>query len=528
MTKREFEELRREIRERKPPLRHPDHPRPITRRQMLAQGFIGGAAMIASPSLFGFFRGHGDAWAQAQQCGVSGSGGRVPFICIDLGGGANIAGSSVLTGGAGGQLDFLSDSAYSKLGLPNNQRPQVVGTENLAGDPADPTGLRWHPDSPFLKGIRETASVATLTNTDGCVVCARSDNDTQNNPHNPMYGINKAGANGALVSLIGTNNSDSGGRSVAPMSMIDLSVRPVRVSDPGDAMGLVDTGKLASLLPNAGDAEAVIEAAKRMTDAKLDPHMTEDAVVEQLIRCSYVESQSLAAVSPASLNPMADPLIVGQANSIFTTADLANNKFESTATVMKLVCNSFAGAGTIAFGGYDYHNGTRATGEERDFEAGMCIGAILEYSARLTPPTPVMIYVFSDGSVASDGQIDNTADQTVNGRTVPGGGGKGVWRGDNSGTSAGFFLVFDPTARPALTDPARQQIGYYRTDNGSVETGATVVSNNVDVLAEWVVLNFLALHGDEGTIDTVLPGNGLSAGGPIGNLIAFSKLPSLP
>ncbi len=528
MTKREFEELRREIRDRQRPLMHPDHPRPMTRRQLLAQGFITSAAMIASPSLFGFFRGHNDAWAQAQQCGVASGGGRVPFLCIDLGGGANIAGSSVLVGGPGGQRDFLSDSAYVKLGLPTDQRPQIVGDENLAGDPVDPTGLRWHPDSAFLKGIRATASVATLTNTDGTVVCARSDNDTQNNPHNPMYGINKAGADGTLVSLIGTNNSDSGGRSVAPMSMIDLSVRPVKVSDPGEAMGLVDTGKLATLLPNSGDAEAVIEAAKRVTDMKLDPHMTEDAVVEQLIRCSYVESQSLAAVSPASLNPLTDPLIVGQANSIFQAADLANRKFEATATVMKMVCNGFAGAGTVAFGGYDYHNGTRATGEERDFEAGMCIGAILEYSARLTPPTPVMIYVFSDGSVASDGQIDNTADQTVNGRTVPGGGGKGVWRGDNSGTSAGFFLVFDPTGRPPLTDPSRQQIGFYRSGNGSIETGATVVSNNVDVLAEWVVLNFLAIHGDEAQIDTTLPGHGLAAGGPVSDLIAFQKLPSLP
>ena len=49
---------------------------------------------------------------------------------------------------------------------------------------------------------------------------------------------------------------------------------------------------------------------------------------------------------------------------------------------MKLVVNGFAGAGTIEFGGYDYHDGTRATGEVRDFEAGQAIGAVLEYAAR--------------------------------------------------------------------------------------------------------------------------------------------------
>ena len=40
MERREFEELRRQARDRDQPLKHPDHPRPVTRRQMLAQGFI--------------------------------------------------------------------------------------------------------------------------------------------------------------------------------------------------------------------------------------------------------------------------------------------------------------------------------------------------------------------------------------------------------------------------------------------------------------------------------------------------------
>ena len=58
-----------------------------------------------------------------------------------------------------------------------------------------------------------------------------------------------------------------------------------------------------------------------------------------------------------------------------------------TASVMKLVINGYAGAGTIALGGFDYHDGTRATGETRNFQAGQMIGAVLEYAQRTASPS---------------------------------------------------------------------------------------------------------------------------------------------
>ena len=116
---------------------------------------------------------------------------------------------------------------------------------------------------------------------------------------------------------------------------------------------------------------------------------------------------------------------------------------------MKMVIDGYAGAGTIEMGGYDYHDGTRATGETRDFKAGQCIGACLEYAARVG--VPLMIYVFSDGSLVSNGMIDNS----VAGR------GKGVWTADNTATAASLMLVYDPrAARP----PCSNQIGSYNAD----------------------------------------------------------------
>ena len=133
---------------------------------------------------------------------------------------------------------------------------------------------------------------------------------------------------------------------------------------------------------------------------------------------------------------------------------------------MKMVLDrARAGAGTITMGGYDYHTGNRTAGESRDLRAGRCIGACLEYADRIG--IPLMIYVFSDGSVFSNGMQDANAN------------GKLVWTGDNSTTACSFFLVYNPAGRPTLLAPSQQQLGYFRP-NGSVETSATPFANNVN------------------------------------------------
>jgi hypothetical protein len=168
------------------------------------------------------------------------------------------------------------------------------------------------------------------------------------------------------------------------------------------------------------------------------------------------------------------------------TADLNGGFYEKVAAVMKLVIDGRASAGTISEGGYDYHNGTRATGELRDLRAGIGMGMCLEYAAIMRKP--VMIYAYSDGSLASNGRIDDSVD----------GRGKGEWTGDNSSTAASFFLVYDPVAQPVLRNgPQSQQLGWMRA-SASVETsGTTPGANNVNLLAQMVMLNYLALHGEE-------------------------------
>ena len=69
-----------------------------------------------------------------------------------------------------------------------------------------------------------------MANTTGTIIPALSQNDTNTNPHNPMYGIWQAGARGALLDLIGSDSSVSGGNSMAPPTMINVAAQPTKIS----------------------------------------------------------------------------------------------------------------------------------------------------------------------------------------------------------------------------------------------------------------------------------------------------------
>ena len=508
------------------PLKHESHKRPVTRRDFLAQGFLTGAASVVAPSILGALMNPRVANALSGDinpgniCNIQAGAGKIPFICFDLAGGANIAGSNVLVGQQGGQMDFLSTAGYSKLGLPGNMVPNASVTGNFIDTQL---GLAFHTDSAFLRGMMTRIQPTTAARINGAVIAARSENDTGNNPHNPMYGIAKAGANGQLLTLIGSRSSDSGGNSMAPLAMMDPTIRPTKIDRTSDATGLVDTGELATLLAPA-DTVAVMESMERISLAKLGVSNTklvaaEDDRVKKLVRCGYVKAANLTEQfsTPAALNPELDPDIKGP-TGIFTAAEFdSDGEFEKTSAVMKLVVSGFAGAGTVEMGGFDYHTGDRMTGEARDFRAGVCMGACLEYAARRN--VPLMLYVFSDGSLSSNGTIDNST----------GGRGKGVWTGDNQATAAAFFLVFNPAGRPALFSgdsvPAgrHQQIGYYRA-SGDIETASSPAGNAVNLLVETVLLNYMALHGEQGQFSTLFPGNGLGSATLQDSLTAFNPI----
>jgi hypothetical protein len=530
------------------PLRLQEHSRPRTRREFVAQSFMTGAATVIGPTLLGMLAAPraaratlaGDISPLLAPCGITTGAGKIPFICFDLAGGGNIAGSNVLVGGPKGQLDFLSVAGYNKLGLPGTMVPSPSTTGNFIDSSF---GLRFHSDSAHLRGMKARTSAKAMAGTNGTVIPALSQNDTNVNPHNPMYGIYQFGARGGLLNLIGSESSLSGGNSMSPPTMVIAAAQPTKVSSSADTQGLVSTGQLSSLLPNPTDVTNVLESMKRISDAKygvVQAYSSSTATTAALNTaalgpngiqaCSYTKAAYIVDKynSPSAVNPDVDPNIVGPSGIFNTTEYQANSDYQKTAAVMKLVIDGNAAAGTIEMDGFDYHTGDRATGEARDFNLGNCIGACLEYAARVGKP--VMIYVFSDGSLASSGMIDNSV----------GGRGKGVWTADNQNVAATYFLVYNPAGKPvaAQSNPELSlQLGYFNPD-GSQNTTSSPAGNNVPNLVQMVVLNYMALHSASAinAFPTLWPGagmtgpnlnNGLGTGSALEPLIAFQPLAGL-
>lgn len=406
--------------------------------------------------------------------------GKVPVLIIDLSGGANIAGSNVMVGGAGGQNDYLTD--YRKLGLPNSMLPSISGQTNNA------LGLSFHSDSGILRGILANTSAAVRSRVDGIVFCADSNDDTGNNPHNPIYWLARAGAAGDLATLAGTQNSDSGGRSTIPIASMDPTLRPVRLNRPEDAINLINLGKLSTLFPT-DKAKAILKATERMSSRHLASfnQQTLPQQLKTLAECGYIQSQEIIdRFTPEAVNAALDPAVT----SLF---DLGNTSERRVATMVKLMLDGRLGAATVEKGGYDYHDQTRATGEIRDFEAGVLIGKAMALAN--AKAKDLLIYVLTDGGVsASRTQIDNSD----NGR------GKLIWTGDSGDTGATFMLLYRHSGRPELRSTNRQ-IGSF-TNNGVLQT-SSIVANSVTNLSKAVVANYLALYGEEGQLADVVGDN---------------------
>jgi hypothetical protein len=510
------------------PLLHPNHKRPVTRRELLGAGLATAPAVVVGPALLAAALKPNSAKAATLsadiqallakgQCDVATKAAGVPVICFDLAGGANLVGSEVLVGVKGGQANFLSTAGYGKQGVPGNMVPSAAGFVDSS------FGLLWHSDGAILRGMKTKATTpATAANTNGAVICAMSQNDTGNNPHNPMYGIAMAGARGTLLNLVGNQSSVSGGNSAAPMYMIDPLFQPTTIAVPADDVALVSTGGA----PADSVSVAVLESQARISggSALYDPAITagtefaqvsngasppvntttgsvlagmqlypnipaKDVALKNQVRCAYAQAAYTAATfgNPQALDPTKDLAIIGGATPIFTAADFMDSDVRKTAAVMKLVCNGFAAAGTISLGGYDYHDSTRATGETRNFKAGQMIGAVLEYAQRIG--SPLMVYVFSDGSLTSSAMVDNST----------AGRGKLSWQGDNQSVASTFFLVYSPNGRPQpINGAAGQQIGWFTSD-GSVDSTSSPCANSVGQISEAMLVNYMALAGQPAT-----------------------------
>lgn len=452
------------------PMLHEGH-KLRTRREFMAHGLLGMTAFTLAPSVL---MAPGRAHAQSAECAPPVFEGMTPVIIIELAGGGNLPGGNVMVGGPGGQEDFLA--SYESLGLPADMHPSRSGQLNSE------LGLRFHSDSGILLGVRSIASNTTRRNIDGAVFCTASSDDTANNQFNPMYWLNKAGAKGQVNQIGGAT------RSMVPIESENPSIAPVRVTSNRDAMNLVSLGTALNAYSD-DKIGGMMDALSRISGNKLNSMSRRSLpeVIKGLLGCSYQQTKAqVATFSPSALDANADTL----ANTVFANVTNAGIR-DRVKPITKLVLDGYVGVGSIVLGGYDYHDGGRASGENRDFELGQVMGAIFELAAR--KQKDVAIIVITDGGVSANKNIDNSA----------GGRGKFGWAGDSGQRSASMMMVYKHDGAPNLRNRDRRQIGHFRA-NGAVETSAALTGNSVVNMSKALVANYLALHGEEGKLESVV------------------------
>lgn len=445
------------------------HKRPRSRRELIGQGYMAGISSIVMPSFLSLVTQR----AYGLECAMEADTKKqpVPFISLDLAGGPNIAGGNVMVGGIGGQTDFLSEGAYATLGLATK-----VSEMNLVSLNGTNDSLMFHSSSQFLAGFRTKAIEATTANMDGVIFCTSSVDDTNSNPHNPAYWINKAGLTGSLVQLVGTRNSDSGGNGASPAASINLANRPVLIANPESTTSLVDLGLLGNLL-NPEKAEKVIKAISSMSQTHVARFNDKalPAKLKDLVNCGYINSGALISqFGPANLDPRQDPVFA--ANPGFGNNFAGSNAASSA--VAKLVLDGLAGAGTIQFGGYDYHSATLDHQSKLDFDAG------------------VQEIALNNVLVQRRGSFSAKANTAINDRYR--------FDSDSGEQSATVMLIYDPNGKPKIRNN-RRQVGSY---NASGAVGNTAItSNSVETLTKLIVANYLALSGREGDLSKIVGDN---------------------
>ena len=462
----------------------------LSRRQFLQKGGDSAVGYVFLPSLATIL--HNQlALAKDNVCkkeANAGSGNMPAFVAIDLRGGGNIAGNNVIVYDKDGRTPLNS---YTGLGLVDALHPKNNGMVNTE------LGLPFHTHSGILRGIKEVvSSTAVLNRVNGCVICTQSADDTSSNKLASAPGIFLAGSKGTKLPLVGTSPSLPNGSGGNSISGFTTGVTPTYISS------IYSINEIFG--PNYYWQEGQLQGALKLINSMSDLQIKRFArlgLSEQkaaMIRCGYLNAGETLVLH--SQNPSASPLDPRSDGSGVPSNTIDrylnnNNVSEAAVETAFLALKGFAGAGTIALGGYDYHDGTATTGEAKDVEAGRVIGMVLDMAAALQKK--VMIHVYTDGGVDGNG----TAEIDINGARVP----KAVWTGDAEVRSAAFVLVYDPSGAPVLDF---QQMGAFKSaTGGSVDINPgkhNRISQDPYAQASVVVANWLAWQGRQSEFSSII------------------------
>jgi len=486
------------------------HKVPKTRRQFLAHGLVSGVSTAVLPTFLTMLTRTNIAFAEQIDCAEAVFKEGLPYVCIDVAGGCNIAGSNAMVSmvkDSRVQDDASSSSPgdYIRLGITPEEAPSNSGKVETK------YGLHFHRASGFLDGMRKIleplGEELKMPNgrpisdgVDGLIFCTRTADDSATNPINTVFQANRAGAKGKLVQLVGNSGTATGARSSAPASQIDSKLRPTQINNYNGAKGLLSlgnklTGEGAGYFYQTGvegtdakDTERVksfMNRISKMNSAKINEikKMGSTEQIANVLKCSSNDAKNLFdKYSASALDPANDMAI-----STIYGGDQAQG------AVAKLVLDNIAGAGTITIGGGDYHGNPAMTTHNTDVNVGRAIGRLIRTA--MEKGKNLVIHVYTDGGVAGD---SGGATEPV---VVEGIGevAKVRWTGDSGTRSSAIMIVYkhnhDGTPlvkKNASNVPERQVGGFVKA--GGVDQNS-IIGNSTENLWKAIMINYLAAQG---------------------------------
>lgn len=442
------------------------HKKPVSRRDFLATGLIPFSASLVMPSWLQIFAKAGEAQAADLVCRSGAAADLCPFISLKLSGGAGLSANFVPHDQG---LQLLP--SYSKMGLGK------AGNFNIVREFAN--SAPFYELSGVLQGIRATASRTTLSKANFIGVPARSQDDSSGNKFDITGLVSKTGLNGKILTNLGRRDTETGA------NILPAYVRPAsplvvnRFEDVVGALGV--SGSLAGL--SQTQKSALFNTVSSVTASQTEQLATLSggSLLSRLIQCANIDNEALISnAGNLNIDPLGNPMVATVWGLTAQTSKASQDYV--FATMVYNAVNRNAGTVNLDIGGYDYHNGTRTSGDAKDLEAGLVIGRILETLSVMNSKGFIM--VTTDGGVSSP-ESD-----------LPG----SPWSSDRGLMGTAYIIAFDPNAVHAVKS---FQLGQFTT--GQAADDNFVTGGGPEIAAGGIYANYLSFNGKINMLETYLP-----------------------
>jgi hypothetical protein len=430
------------------------HKKPVTRREFLNYGIIPFAASTFMPNWLTLLSPSG-ALAQNAACAADTGSGMIPFVQLNLSGGAALMANYVPMDAGMNPLPN-----YTIMGLGNGAVPIVreFGNVPFAGN-----GI-----SNILTGIRQQATAATIGKTAFVGMCVRSRDDSGENPF-AMNGLaHRAGLVGTKLPHLGTQNTQTG---IGQMPVLYAPPSPLIVRSFNDvANSLGYTAAVAAGL-NPAQRERLTRLVSDLngSQARKLASINTGREVNTLIECAGIKNVDLVREGAGAVDPRTNAAVAAAWGVNAQTAGNNQNLVFGTMVYNTLIGQ--AGSASLNIGGYDYHGNARNVTNARDLTAGQVIGRILQTAEVLQ--RPLFLFVTSDGSVSSP----NSQDRQVQ------------FNSDRGSAGMAYIIMYQPTGRIETTG---FQIGHYAASQAAADN--TVVGNSSNIATQAAFANYCKMN----------------------------------